>query len=144
MWRTILVAAVAGGLIGTAGAEDAAPETGCRTSPDLVGQCFVVHGRLSWRANGRPYLWPVGTRRLIGFPREISGLRHWLPATIDPEAPGNIYERSAPLRPDEVDLSGDFEICPVSREKPRVMRMACLAQASHLTLHPKALASPEK
>jgi hypothetical protein len=34
----------------------AAPGTGCRSSPDLVGACFTVHGRLRWHANGRPYL----------------------------------------------------------------------------------------
>ncbi|MBV8652253.1 MAG: hypothetical protein JO255_12355, partial [Alphaproteobacteria bacterium] len=67
------------------------PGTGCKESPALVGQCFAVHGRLSWRANGRPYLRPAGASRLLGFPREVEGLRRWLPQPLDPEAPGNIY-----------------------------------------------------
>jgi hypothetical protein len=139
MWRALLRAALAAGLVGAAAADDAphASDTGIRTSPALVGQCVIVHGQLRWHANGRPYLAPAGTRRLIGFPREIEGLSRWLPETVDPAAPGSIYARAAPLQPDESDLVGDFEICPVSREKPRVMQMSCLAEASHLKLHPK-------
>ena len=135
MWKPLLLAAVSCWMIGAAAADESG--TGCLTSPDLVGQCFVVHGRLSWHANMRPYLWPVGTSRLLGFPEEIHGLRRWLPESVDPDAPGSVYKRAAPLLAEEVDVMGDFEVCPVSRERPHVMRMVCLARASNLRLLPQ-------
>ena len=70
--------------------------------------------------------------------------RRWLPEPVDPDAPGSIYKRAAPLLAEEVDVMGDFEVCPVSRERPGVMRMVCLARASNLTLRPKADAAPER
>jgi hypothetical protein len=120
------------------------PATGCKESPALVGQCFAVHGRLSWRANGRPYLRPAGTSRLLGFPREVEGLRRWLPDSVDPQAPGNIYERASPRSADEVEVTGDFLVCPLTPEKPRAMRMVCMESAGNLTLLPKTTAPSEK
>jgi hypothetical protein len=38
----------------------------CKQDPRIIQQCFAVHGRLSVHANMRPYLWPIGTNRLLG------------------------------------------------------------------------------
>jgi len=86
-------------------------------------------------------LWPVGTKRLLGFPQQVQGLRRWLPESVDPASPGNIYEDESPLLPDQVDVVGNFEVCPVTREKPHVMQMVCMERASHLTARPNAAAS---
>jgi hypothetical protein len=157
MLKRILLVALAFALTGTALAfaltaaavAAEAPGTGCKESADLVGQCFAVHGRLSWHANGRPYLQPAGTSRLLGFPREVAGLRRWLPEAVDPTAPGSIYQRAAPrasdgVSADEVEVTGDFLVCPVSKEKPRTMRMVCMESAANLALRPRARASPEE
>jgi hypothetical protein len=149
MRKKILLAAAAVAMAGSAIANDVAagavaPGTGCKTSTDLVGQCFAVYGRLSWHANGRPYLRPAGTSRLLGFPREVEGLRHWLPEAVDPEAPGNIYKRASPWPADELEVTGDFLVCPVSKEKPHAMRMVCMESAENLALHQKAPAPSEK
>jgi hypothetical protein len=72
----------------------------------------------------------------------VTDLRRWLPEALDPAAPGNLYARAAPLEPDELEAEGDFELCPISRERPRVMQMVCMEQARNLALHPKAAAAP--
>ena len=59
--------ALAAGLLMAAGSLDAAERQPCKDNPRIVAQCFTVHGRLRIHANMRPYLWPVGTKRLLGI-----------------------------------------------------------------------------
>jgi hypothetical protein len=148
MLKRVLLAIAAVLIAAPAVAADV-PGTGCKESVALVGQCFTVHGRLSWHANGRPYLQPAGTSRLFGFPREVAGLRRWLPEAVDPTAPGGIYARASSRTPngvpaDEVDIIGDFLVCPLAPEKPRAMRMMCMERADDLSLRAKTPTPPEK
>lgn len=98
----------------------------CRTSPKLTGPCFTVHGRFSI-ANGwlNHRIWPVGSHRVL--------------AIVD--STGAYDENAVPLpqslhkalsKPD-TDVFGDYTVCPLTREKPGVMRHVCLVKAAHLT-----------
>src|SRR5215469_1071606 len=63
--RRLLALTIAASRIALGGV--AAAETlPCKQDPRLIQQCFAVHGRLSVHANMRPYLWPIGTNRLLG------------------------------------------------------------------------------
>ena len=104
-----------------------ADETSCRTSPRLVDQCFVVHGRLTL-ANGNPSvrIWQVGTKHMLGildsnenelddiskFPREIRTL--------------------IPQDPWKMRIYGDYTVCPFEKAHPGWMQNVCIAGATHL------------
>ena len=77
-----------------------AEEPPCRRDPRIVVQCFTVRGRLSIHANMRPYLWPVGTKRLLGIANPQSS------AVMPLELEG-IFKRRI-----EDQAIGDFEVCP--------------------------------
>src|SRR5213080_3389214 len=97
----------------------------CRARSDLVGKCFMVHGRLSVY-NGTPSirLWPLGTRRLLGVldPENISR---------PPEQsiiPASILNQ---LDWDKLIL-GDFLVCPLTRSQPGRMQTICIQSGKHL------------
>lgn len=94
----------------------------CKEDPRIVGQCFVVHGRLAVRANMRPYLWPVGTRRLLGIASPDG-------AIIMPAALQSLF--AAHL---ERQAFGDFEVCPFTLQRPGIMQMVCIAAVTHLSV----------
>ena len=98
----------------------------------------MVHGQLSWHANGRPYLTPAGTEQVVGFPRQVRGLSAWLPAAVTPGSPVSAYARLAPLKTDRIDLVGDFEVCPVTPSSARVMQLACMERAWNLVAQPNS------
>lgn len=89
----------------------------CATDPDLVGACFWLHGRMSYY-NGAPStrIWRIGTKRLLGVPSET------VPESIAPNFSGF----------DDV-VTGDFQVCPLSREKPGVMQMVCVEAAKDVS-----------
>ena len=97
----------------------------CRTRSDLVGKCFVVHGRLSVY-NGTPSirLWPIGTKRLLGVfdPEDISAVpdRNTIPASI-----------GSKLNFDK-DVFGNFLVCPITRSRSGRMQTVCIASGKHL------------
>jgi hypothetical protein len=102
----------------------AAQELACSTSPEVVGPCFFVHARLSV-ANGNPdiRLWPVGSKRILGV---------W-PINGNPEeAPGKLQKL---LNPDpDVDIFGDYQVCPLTAAKPGWMQMVCISHAANLNI----------
>jgi hypothetical protein len=87
----------------------------CKTDPDIVDACFKVHGRLSVY-NGGPSLriWRIGTDRMLGVSTEI------LPESL-----------ASPMGWD-VDVYGDFEVCPFTTQKPGEMQMVCVESAEHV------------
>src|ERR1051326_1993374 len=89
----------------------------------LVGQCFTVQGRLSVHANRRPYLWPIGTDRLLG----IAGPDG---AIIMPPEIARIF--ASP--PFDRQLVANFEVCPFARPRPGTMQMVCIAAARNLKI----------
>ena len=95
----------------------------CTQNTQLVGQCFMVQGRLSVHANMRPYLWPIGTHRLLG----IAGPDG---AIIMPPEIARIF--ASP--PFDRQLVANFEVCPFTRPRPGTMQMVCIAAARNLKI----------
>ena len=95
----------------------------CTQNTQLVGQCFTVRGRLSVHANMRPYLWPIGTHRLLGI-ASLEG------TTIMP----NEIERIFASPPFDRQLFADFEVCPFTLPRPGTMQMVCIAAARNLKI----------
>ena len=95
-------------LLGTGDGEQA-----CREHKELVGKCFVVRGRLS-AYNGAPTfrIWRIGTTRVLG----IAGGEH----PIMPKGMTCDF-------PFDCDVYGEFEVCPLTKEQPRVMQSVCVA-----------------
>ena len=95
----------------------------CRQHPQLAGKCFMVHGRLSVY-NGAPAMriWKVGTKRMLGISEQrfaVDGYRN-VPETIQNQ-----------LNQD-VEIFGDFLVCPFTRPKAREMQMVCVEEGKNL------------
>jgi len=95
----------------------------CRQHPQLAGKCFTVHGRLSIY-NGAPAMriWKVGTKRMLGISEQrfaVDGYRN-VPETIQTQ-----------LNQD-VEIFGDFLVCPFTRPKAREMQMVCVEEGKNL------------
>ena len=89
----------------------------CRTRRDLVGECRVVQGRL-YVMNGIPLqVWVVGTRRVLAVPEDIDQAGRFQLAQ-----PQEFLE-AVDFR---TRLYGDFEVCPLTREKPGEMQWVCI------------------
>jgi len=108
----------------------------CEKRPDLVGACFVVHGRLSFY-NGNPSfrIWRIGTKRILGVSdwqiigdesAELANLR--LPPDIQKRLQSDIFR---------TDIFGDFTVCPLSVERPGWMQDICIAHAENLVAKPR-------
>ena len=109
-------------------------EKSCREHPQLVGQCFRVHGRLSTH-NGNPAvrLWRIGTRRVLG----VSDQRFSLPGYR------NIPEELAKQLDGENNLYGDFLVCPFTRPRPREMQLMCIESAKNVVMKKRVAYSRE-
>lgn len=98
------------------------PERSCREHPRLIGQCFNVRGRLS-TYNGNPAvrLWRTGTKRILG----VSDQRF--------KEPGfrNIPENLLRQLHGENTITGDFVVCPFTRQKPGEMQLVCIDSAKN-------------
>jgi len=96
----------------------------CRTDRRVMGDCFEVHGRLSF-GSGNPSLrmWRVGTKRYLGV---------W--DDEEPIVPANLAAVLQP--PDAVwrTVFGDFVVCPFTKERPGWMRMVCIEAARHIVI----------
>jgi hypothetical protein len=99
----------------------AAPK--CKENPKVVAACFSVHGRASLAANTvRIYLWPVGTKRMLG----ITG-GPILDDAVAPITPPNLK-----FNPGINDIYGDFEVCPFTPERKGHLQLVCIESATHL------------
>jgi hypothetical protein len=102
------------------------PGRSCRTSPNLVGACFTVHGRL-FVAIGTPSvrILPVGTNRILGvLDRQVQAESdEIIPAAV------KVLLTSSPFF---VDVYGDYEVCPFEKDATGSMRAVCVESASHL------------
>jgi hypothetical protein len=98
-------------------------EKSCRQHPQIVGKCFTVHGRLSVY-NGAPAMriWKVGTKRMLGISEQlfaVDGYRN-VPETIQNQLNQN------------VEIFGDFLVCPFTRPKVGEMQMVCVEEGKNL------------
>jgi len=70
----------------------------------------------------RPYLWPIGTNRLLGVANPDGAI------IMPPE-----LERVFAARIDR-QVFGHFEVCPFTRRRPGIMQMVCIAGVTSLTV----------
>ncbi len=89
-----------------------APYQTCMTDPDIIGACFVVHGRLSFW-NGAPSfrIWRIGTKRILGVRDDI------MPESVAAHIGVG------------VEAYGDFTVCPFTQDRPGAMQMVCIESA---------------
>jgi hypothetical protein len=100
-------------------AEDRPP---CKARFDVLDTCRVVHGRL-FVSNGIPLrIWVIGTKRVLAVADN--------PVAQDPE----FLIPAALLRSVDFDtnLYGDYEVCPLSRERPGWMQWVCVERGERL------------
>ncbi|MBI3709930.1 MAG: hypothetical protein HY246_19970 [Proteobacteria bacterium] len=132
--RLLLVSAVVSlVLVGIA----AASETDCRESPAVIDRCFTVHGRLGHGVNLALRIWPVGSNRLLAVidPRDRAPLA---PMSLDPNDPRPPLPRNLiNVIGVDIDVFGDYEVCPLTPEKPDVMQLVCIDSASRLVARPR-------
>lgn len=121
--RIVPALAISGLLASVALAQDAT----CRLSARRVGECFTVHGRLSFAmASPEIRLWRIGTHRVLGILGPDGSDQHVLSEAMlermwgGSDRPGRIY--------------GDFEVCPLTPDQPGRMQMACIASAANLVV----------
>lgn len=87
----------------------------CKSDPDIVGECFKIHGRLSaWNGTPTMRIWRTGTSRILGVQDDI------MPEDLTSKMDG------------EVDAYGDFEVCPFTKERAGEMRMVCIEKAENI------------
>jgi len=98
----------------------------CRTSHNLVGACFMVHGRL-FAASGTPSvrIFRIDTSQILGVldRQALAEGNEIVPLSVD-----------ALLKPDPffIDVYGDYEVCPFDRTQLDRVQMVCIENASHL------------
>jgi hypothetical protein len=106
-----------------------AEDTACAASPSRVGECFTVHGRLT-ACGGSPAarIWIVGTQRILGVvaanghPAGDNQLPEWLEAEMFAATP---CSKAA---------FGDFTVCPLTSDRPGVMRSVCVTSAEKVII----------
>jgi hypothetical protein len=98
-------------------------EKSCREHPQLIGQCFTVHGRLS-SYNGNPAvrLWNLRTERMLG----VSDQRFSRPGYR------NLPEDLAKQLDGQNNIYGDFLVCPFTRQRPHEMQLICVDSAKNV------------
>lgn len=99
-------------------------------TPSKPFACFWVHGRLDAH-NGAPAfrIWPLGTKRVLG----VVDTMH------EADSPGVLPASvQALVSPDafQVDVFGEFHVCPLMRDRPGFMRPVRLKDARRLIARP--------
>jgi hypothetical protein len=95
----------------------------CRGNPNVVDQCFKVHGRVRIVNGAGMVIWRTGTNRILRVGDEEENIPDSLSKVLS--KPGDVYGR---------DIFGDFEVCPLSKSKPGEMQMVCVASSSNLVV----------
>jgi len=99
----------------------------CKGSPNIMGECFTVHGRVG-AYNGIPMrMWVVGTHRMLNVV-EATELNDDENSAI----PASVGTLMALGRPQEIVVFGDYEVCPLEKDQPGRMRAVCIESASNL------------
>ena len=91
---------------------------GCRQNPAVVGDCFIIHGRLS-ATNGTPSMriWRIGTKRVLG---------------VSPSEDEIVPETVKKYFGSGTHIYGDFLVCPFTPPRPTEMQMVCVESATNL------------
>lgn len=88
----------------------------CKMNHHVVGECFKVRGRMNyWNGTPSTWIWIIGTHRMLGLPCEDFGL------------PDNVRAHFSDF---DDEVSGLFEVCPVSKYQKGTMQMVCVESVS--------------
>ena len=94
----------------------------CRTSHNLVGACFTVHGRLFSTPSGVRLVMNETGRTLAVLDRQSRQSREVLPDAV----------RALLPRDSSGFVEGDYVVCPFDRTHLGRMQAVCIEDASHL------------
>jgi hypothetical protein len=102
----------------------------CKISENTAS-CYWTRGRLQEYEGTPAYrLWKIGTKRLLGV---YSGPSVYHGSSSidneDPEFPPNVRRL---IHSGQVQVFGDFEVCPLEPERPGFMQAACIESAKNL------------
>jgi hypothetical protein len=108
-------------LVSFSGSVEAEAPEPCKGNRRVIGECFMVHGRLRFY-NGNPSfrIWAVGTNRVFGVK--------------DDEEPIVPVKVAKHLAPGARDIFADFLLCPFTFERRGWMQMVCVESADHLVV----------
>jgi hypothetical protein len=86
----------------------------CKGKREVVGDCFKIHGRLR-EYNGIAYrIWWIGKDRLVG--------------ADDGDIPDKLDVDYG------MDVFGDFEVCPLTKQREGEMQMVCVESVSNIMI----------
>jgi len=90
----------------------------CSDENQIIGECFEVHGRISFY-NGNPSvrIWPIGTKRILGV-RES-------------EIKSEVLKKYLNWG---TQIYGDFIVCPLTKSKEGHMQIVCLKSGKNLVV----------
>ena len=108
-------------LSGTAAIAAEAGQT-CRTSHNLVGACFTVHGHLFISPSGIRIVWDETGRTLAVLDRQSGRSDGVIPTEIRALFGANSSGK----------IEGDYFVCPFDRTPVDRMQAVCIDSASHL------------
>jgi hypothetical protein len=98
----------------------------CESDKRVVADCVDMRGRLRISANGRLYIWPVGSERMLVVHYDNAT------ATPDPSLPTNV---AGALKPG-IDVFADYRVCPLTAFEPGKRQTVCVASASRIVTRP--------
>ena len=126
--RSLGVACLIGLLLVASQADAEDRPSACTASSLRVGDCFTVHGRMT-SCTGVPNvrIWVIGTKRILGVvdAKGDPAGEHILPERLD--------RGISVMPPCSKAAFGEFTVCPLTEERPGVMRKVCLESATNLT-----------
>ena len=125
---TVIAIVLFAGMVAAERSQDFVSSTVWRCRMPPTEPCFTHRGRLSGQ-NGIAYkIWLVGTKRVV---------------RIDyTEIPDMLEKYLSMTSPDHMDVYGDFDICPLERDRPGQMRAACVAGAIKLAVQDRDRSRP--
>ena len=94
----------------------ASGQTACKNRKEVVGSCFRLHGRLRTYNGIGMTIWRIGTDRKL--------------AVGEQEVPSVLSEAGE----FGVDYFGDFEVCPLSKEREGEMQWVCVESVTNVVL----------
>ena len=110
-------------------AQELAPS--CKTSPNVVGACFSVEGRLfSTAARPRIRIQPKAGEQMLGVYDRQFRLES---DELVPKAVDELLSRD----PTTTAVEGEFFVCPFEKDVSAPIRMVCIESADHLAARPR-------
>ena len=80
-----------------------------------------------WNGSPTYRIWPIGTKRMLGISGGLFGKRGYR------SIPGDLETKLAW----DVNVFGDFVVCPFQPDKPDHMRLVCVDAATNVVIRPR-------